>query len=613
MSGIFKLGDWIVNPDTGEIQRGDEVRRLQPLPMAVLCRLADAGGRLVTREELMRDVWHGRAMSDEPINRCIAELRASLDDNRSNPRFIRTVPKRGYELVETAHYEQEKHSRSALTAYALLFVVFVAAMIILLLPDETETAQQPRLLVVPLDALGDATEMLSGALTEELLNALAQSPDMLVYSRTTTFALKETGTSPMVLARQLGADYVLEGALRLDENTARITAQLIDANTEIHVFSRELEYPRDRIEALIIDISQSIVARIAEALPVKPPLGVLRQLDFSAYRDFIEAKHIELSRQGAKIPLAIQRLKSVVEKYPDFAEGHALLAWLYYRDRPSVHAFDPESYPLMKLHLAHALELDPENPLAIALDTIGKPRATVIREFQRVLALDPQMSNVRFGLARSLFRAGYLQRAKEELSWLQLRNPLDAPSLQMLALSQLALGNPDFARESMAHLVAINEPGNFWLGFLLAIQQGDYEAVVTYWPSLRRYDAAEMQVSAEQIAVLLDPVATEGGGCQLQLMPEKAAVAAKLNEFWHFLFLATTPGCESVAAAARFKNAHSLPASDIPFLIWFPMMAEFRRHPGFVEFATQFDLPEVWGELGPPDLCAVHDTRWQCR
>ena len=102
----FILGDWRVDPSTGVVRRGDEVRRLEPKVMDVLVHLVRANGRLVSKEELFESVWNGTAVSDDVLRRCIYNLRQALGDDSENPRYVRTWPRRGYTLEATVVEER---------------------------------------------------------------------------------------------------------------------------------------------------------------------------------------------------------------------------------------------------------------------------------------------------------------------------------------------------------------------------------------------------------------------------------------------------------------------------------------------------------------------------
>ena len=95
----FRVGEWRVQPLRGSLSGPEDVRRLTPKAMDVLFSLAQWPGEVVARELLLRRVWGERAVTDEPLTRCIAELRRQLGDERAAPRYIETIPKRGYRLV----------------------------------------------------------------------------------------------------------------------------------------------------------------------------------------------------------------------------------------------------------------------------------------------------------------------------------------------------------------------------------------------------------------------------------------------------------------------------------------------------------------------------------
>ena len=95
----FTIGEWEVLPARGEIRRGDEVVRPEPKPFQVLLSLARRGGDVVTKDELVDEVWDGRPTADDPILRCISVLRDNLGDKARPYRYVETLTRRGYRLV----------------------------------------------------------------------------------------------------------------------------------------------------------------------------------------------------------------------------------------------------------------------------------------------------------------------------------------------------------------------------------------------------------------------------------------------------------------------------------------------------------------------------------
>ena len=152
----FTLGGWSVYPLEGKFERGDAVARVQPKSMDVLLALAEAYPSVAERDELLERVWKGRAMSDEPLTRCIGELRKALGDPRGDPQHILTVPKRGYRLIiepvpmrledlaESAQPEQAKsHKRIRVGFRRLAYAVVVAAVAAIVLLFLDQSAHEP--------------------------------------------------------------------------------------------------------------------------------------------------------------------------------------------------------------------------------------------------------------------------------------------------------------------------------------------------------------------------------------------------------------------------------------------------------------------------------------
>ena len=109
----FRIGEWQVWPEEGRIAGPDGPQHIEPKVMDVLVCLANRAGRVVPRETLLAEVWEGRAVSDEPLSRCIAELRRHLGDSRGQSRYIETIPKRGYKLVGSVSASDDSFQRNA--------------------------------------------------------------------------------------------------------------------------------------------------------------------------------------------------------------------------------------------------------------------------------------------------------------------------------------------------------------------------------------------------------------------------------------------------------------------------------------------------------------------
>lgn len=261
------IGDWSVDFALGEIVRGDEVRQLQNQQMKLLEYFAAHAGEVLSLDEIMRDAWDGRVVSQSAMYWNINQIRKALDDDREQ--YIQTVPKRGYRFIadvrpldEEAH-RQVKHGQ--LVGGAVLVLVLIAGLIVFY--PRPEQAQPVTLAVLPFSNMSDAEhEQLADGITEEVLHAIAAIDDIRVTARTSSFYFKNRALDVREIGEMLGVSRIIEGSVRSSDNRLRITVQLIDTADGTHVWSRAY----DHAEGDILDIQQDIALQVAAALDVVP-------------------------------------------------------------------------------------------------------------------------------------------------------------------------------------------------------------------------------------------------------------------------------------------------------------------------------------------------------
>ena len=123
-----RIGDWRFRPASGELRRATEVRRLEPRAAKALELLCAARGEVVTHEQLIQEVWSGRALSENSVAVVIGQLRRALGDDARDPKLIETIPKRGYRLVETQPPVSDRPARHRWAALVVLLVLIVAGV-----------------------------------------------------------------------------------------------------------------------------------------------------------------------------------------------------------------------------------------------------------------------------------------------------------------------------------------------------------------------------------------------------------------------------------------------------------------------------------------------------
>ena len=422
----FLLGEWTVHPLEGALERDGEIRRVQPKSMDVLLGLAEARGAVVERDVLLRQVWGERAVSDEPLTRCIGELRRALGDTRSNPRYILTVPKRGYRLLqEVAALAAEPpevagSDHPALTAAqraqrfvtvrkvaAGLGVLVLAAVVqigierLIETPEPEEaaalmvsTVDAKSIAVLPfidLSAAGDQ-EYMSDGIAEEILNLLAKIGELRVISRSSSFSLKGQSIDARTISEQFNVAYVLEGSVRATEERIRITAQLIDARTDTHIWSQTYERESGDVFSIQDQIAKAVAGRLE--LTLIPDTPASRPTDPDAYALFLQARYLHEQPAGDSFLRAFDYYKAALEIDESYVPAWVWLAALYDdtvsslglpRDEVVGRAFDA---------IDRALEIDPDDPMALGMSAVltgawKSDYATVVRQMQRAVDLDP--------------------------------------------------------------------------------------------------------------------------------------------------------------------------------------------------------------------------------
>jgi len=419
----FRVGPWKVEPLRGTITDPDgEVHHLEPKVMDVFVCLAEHPNDLVTRDELLGAVWGENAVSDEPLTRVIGELRRALHDDRGHPKYIKTVPKRGYGLIgevrlpegstEKPVIERQQPDISTVASGRSRFfnrpVVFlgsagIIAIIILyfvfdqfVATEETTSTflAEKSIAVLPFADLspeGDQ-EYFSDGISEEILNALTHVPQLHVISRSSAFSFKGKSVHIPTVAEQLGVTHVLEGSVRKSGNRIRIAAQLIDARTDRHLWSETY----DRELKSVFDIQDEIAAAVVNALKITLLGKELKSTETNpeAYGLYLQARLSVSRRTVESHKQAETLLKQALAIDSGFAPAWAELGSVYNKQATTfgVRPID-EAHELAFDALQKALDIDPQYSRALA--TLGDLNihyewdfTAAFQNIQRALALN---------------------------------------------------------------------------------------------------------------------------------------------------------------------------------------------------------------------------------
>jgi len=384
--GAFEVGRWQAEPGLNLLRDAAEERPVEPRAMDVLVCLARHAGETVSKETLLAEVWGGAFVVEGVVAKTVFALRQALGDDADEPRFILTVPRRGYRLIapvrttavsadadlasEPVPVPARAGGRRALAALALLLVVGGAGAVGLLrarraTPEPAGPARFERLAVAPFEALGSPaeSEALAAALRAELVAELVRFPRPRVHLLE---ASQVAGSGALVLARAIGSDGMLRGSVAVLPGRVRVDLQLIDAGTEEVRWTTSVERPPNELYALGRRLAAAVAERVEAAgaerrlLPVegRPPIPP------ETYRSFLEARFLWSRRGIEDLQRARELFRRITDEAPAFAAG---FAWLALAEVTNVNYRGGDARAgLSRAEAAagRALELDAEEPVA---------------------------------------------------------------------------------------------------------------------------------------------------------------------------------------------------------------------------------------------------------
>jgi TolB-like protein len=300
------FGQFVLDIGRYQLTRDGTPVRLERIPMDLLILLANENGRLIGREEIIQRLW-GKDLhfdTDNSINTAVRKIRHALGDNSGSPEYIETIPGKGYRF-------KVRTSPSTDTSAAQI------------------AAPRMMLAVLPFENLsGDSSqEYFSDGLTEETIARLGQlSPSSLgVIARTSSMAYKQTNKSVTQIARELGVDYVLEGSVRREADRVRVTAQLIRAQDQTHLWAESY----DRRMPGILDIHSEAAAAIVAEIKLKlmltgeQPDRLAAARDAEAQDHYLRGRYHYARSNLIDLQKAVGYFKRAVERDPGFALAHS--------------------------------------------------------------------------------------------------------------------------------------------------------------------------------------------------------------------------------------------------------------------------------------------------
>jgi len=527
-ASLARFGPFEVDFRAGELHKYGRRIRLQEQPLQILAMLLEKPGDVVTREEFRKRLWAGDTFGDfdHGLNNAINRLREALNDSADTPRFIETLPRRGYRFVAEVIRQTDNASKAHVAALAIekdeapkeavleevgtaetlptqsprhvgrlwlaaTGVCIAAALTLGLYLGRTRllgTSAAMRIqsvAVLPLDNLsGDPSqEYFADGLTDALITDLAQIKALRVASRTSTLRYKGSKKQLPQIARELNVDAVVEGVVVRSGGRVRIDAQLIQANTDRHLWAKSYEKDLRDLVALQSEVAQAIAneIHIEVSAEERARLASAPAVNAEAYEAYLKGRFLLNERTEKSVAKGLEFFEQAIKKDPRYAPAYSGLSDSY--NLLGFYGVLPprEAYSRARVAATKALEIDSSLAeahvsLAESVSALEWNWPATEAELKRAIELNPKYdtayrkySNYLVGMGRSDEAIGAAKKALEldplsitlstHLAWMYyLAGRYDLAVLQYERTLEMS---PNYARARRDFSLSLVEKGRY--------------------------------------------------------------------------------------------------------------------------------------------------------
>jgi len=487
-TSVVRFGTYEIALHSGELRKAGVRIRVQQQPLRLLEILLERPGEIVTREELRSRIWPNESFGDfdQAVNVAVAKLRGALGDSADNPRYIETLPRRGYRFIadvavvdrpanklelvhEVASSETEERApleiagdptqprrlpwqhvwKSLSLAMALVLLILMVWIFLKRShPQANSLSSSPvrSLAVLPLENLSsDSQDYFADGMTDELITDLAQISALRVISRTSVMPYKGVRKSLPQIASELNVDAVVEGTVLRSGKQVRITAQLIQAPADKHLWAQSYEGDVRDTLALQKTVARAIAEQIRINLTPQEQavLENVKVVNPEAYEDYLKGRYFWNKRTADDLKKATYYFNQAIESDPNYPLPHTGLADIYQlSDRPQLAREEVQNALKLDDHLAAA-----HNSLARLLYLFNRDWEGADKEFKRALELDHNYAPAHHWYSMYLALEGRKEQALAEAEKAYELDPLSPVVGAYLAKSLQEAGQYDKAIE----------------------------------------------------------------------------------------------------------------------------------------------------------------------
>jgi TolB-like protein len=420
-SRVIRFDAFELDAANGELRKAGISLKIHPQPLRVLQLLTENSGQTVTREDIQHCLWGDNTFVDfeRGINFCVNQIRATLGDDAEKPRYVETLPRRGYRFIAPVTFS------ASVTTPAVDESVFEK-------PTERTAEQRARsLAVLPFENLsGDtAQDYFADGVTEALITELGKISALRVISRQSMMQYKGTKKSMPQIARELMVDAVVEGSVLRVGDRVRVSAQLIEAAPERHLWANSYDRQVSDVLALHGEMARAVAKEIKVLLTPQEEtrLASARAVNPAANEAYFRGRYFLDRRTKENLDTALADFQLAIELDPAFAPAYAGLSEVHL----SLVMYDPtrQTELLAKARAASLKALELDDSLSAAHYTLAVNRLSAWdwsgaeAEYRRAIEVNPSNASAHWWYADLLIFQDRMTQAEAELQRAEELNP----------------------------------------------------------------------------------------------------------------------------------------------------------------------------------------------
>ena len=459
---IYQFNNYQIDTDNYTLHKNYILIKIEPRVFDLIVYLLKNKSKVVSRDDLFKNVWDGREVIDATLSNHIKTARNILGDDGQSQRVIKTIHGRGYQFIAEVNERHESKGKPALkshkTFFGFLALLVILILLILILMKKLNSIEQKIVnnaieqksiaVLAFLDMSPKQDQAyFSDGISEEILNKLTHLPELRVISRTSSFFYKGKDPTAKEIGDQLQVSHILEGSVRKYKDKVRITVQLIESKTSTHLWSETYDKTMDNILKIQYDIAHAVSERLKLSILPRPKT---LKVNPEAYTIYLQAKHLTQSGKLNDLIKSELTIKKSIALNPEYAPSWHLLGLIIFRAahgygiKPVIEGDKASRYALNK-----AIQLDPDYALSYA--TLARlenhQRHFVISEknIQKALDLDNKNTYILNVAAHIATYSGNLVRALEIHEQINLIDPKYFANYLGIGFSHFVLGNQQSA------------------------------------------------------------------------------------------------------------------------------------------------------------------------